>query len=148
VKSTITVSQTLTGTCIGPSDASGRPDAFRCSAGNLIFDHCFGSEALARVLCANDPRGPFALVDLDQAPSSGDTQSTARPWFIELQDGTTCSPITGATSEVAGQRVSWTCSDSSSVVGEVDMTTPLWTVQLDRADSSTLVPGVVANAWT
>ncbi len=147
LKSSVKVSATVTGNCPGPSDASNRPDAFRCSSNSTIMDPCLGAESYPAALCIYDPNEPATLMHLSEPTFSGPDQSPVKPWFIELADGTQCTPYTGTSGVVAGNRVNFGCSNGYSVVGDIDMSTPLWTVQLDTEEWSNLVAGTVVRAW-
>ena len=72
----------------------------------------------------------------------------AIPWALELATGSRCGLLTGATAVLAGQRINYGCDDGGVVIGEVDRSTPMWTVAYlaDGASASDLVD--VVTAWT
>jgi hypothetical protein len=135
------------GYCWTNSIAAPRSDAWRCMAGNEIFDPCFQSFDHTSVQCDPDPaKGDegFRLKltqDLPKPdiPTEATTKGTG--WLIELYDGTLCRPATGARGLVDGKMV--TCYCENKLIGtdlvlleELDSSSPTW-----MAEKATLVPG-------
>jgi hypothetical protein len=115
--------------CFAPSIAVTRPVAWRCTAGNLVYDPCFGRPDATEVVCVNDPSKPDEAVKIrlaDALPQIPQAPHTPRPWFVETSGGVTCSFLTGATGEVNGQRVNYKCGDGSYLIGEPNRETK-WT---------------------
>ncbi len=105
------------GNCWTDSIAVSRRGAWRCMAGNEIFDPCFENSGLTNaVICGANPAAGKAgfvlkLTEPLPAPSSG-APSFLRPWMVKLADGTTCEILTGTISSVNGLDVPYDCSDS------------------------------------
>lgn len=151
----LTAGASVTGECFAASLASqGRPDAWRCSAGNLILDPCFESQPPGGALlaCASAPWSPQVRllkrskpVPQDQA-NQGEL-SSAHPWALELADGAHCTYLTGATAALAGMRLNYGCPGSIDVYGDVDRTRPLWRVFERRANAPVARQVDVLVAW-
>jgi hypothetical protein len=104
-----------------------RDDAWRCVVGNEILDPCFkinGYENLD-LICQNNPKKPDERVDLKLTeplpdfPKKENSQKGA--WFLELEDGSTCSPITGASDvNKKGERANYACSKGGDIYGELN----------------------------
>ncbi len=115
------------GSCWTNSIATPRDNAWRCMAGNEIFDPCFAFGPA--VVCGVNPamaNEGFRLV-LDKpipstpAAASGETNTG---WLIQLADGTICNRATGARGMVDGQMTTYYCTsknpdDSAAVLGEL-----------------------------
>ncbi len=89
------VGSTLKGSCWTSSIASNRSDAFRCNAGNDIYDPCFRVRATL-VGCptnAISDRGVYLAVT--SLPSNHGGSDVA--WAMELSDATYCTMLTGTT---------------------------------------------------
>ncbi|GCF11324.1 hypothetical protein [Dictyobacter arantiisoli] len=139
------------GNCWETSLADPRPDAWRCIVGNTIYDPCFSAlQQKSYVICDANPAGDtrgMKVTFLDSLPASTATKNTARPWILQLSDGTTCTFITGATALINGERVNYACNDQSVIPGYPKQGT-IWTV---RAFHDTSKPPVIASiktVWT
>jgi hypothetical protein len=109
------------GSCFAPSIAVTRQGAWRCTAGNLLYDPCFGRTDAMEVVCVTDPSKLDEAVKIrlaDPLPQVPQALGRGRPWFVETSDGLTCGFLTGATGEVNGQRVNYRCSDGSYLIGD------------------------------
>ena len=89
-----------TGECFASSIAVNRQDAWRCNVGNEIYDPCFTTKDVNKLVCGVDPSNtqqgfflqltkPLPVAD---AASAG---SQLSPWMIKLVDGSVCTPYTG-----------------------------------------------------
>jgi hypothetical protein len=144
--------RTARGSCFTTSNVTQRSDAYRCSSGNNIFDPCFSVNP-TQVLCPTD--GPWADSGLllnvtGQLPSStgGQDQGTkASPWAIQLADGTRCLAVSGATNEIAGQRLGYFCKGGDGLYGDVQRSAAVWTVFVGTPHSATLAMRPIAVAW-
>ena len=144
--------RTARGSCFTTSNVTLRSDAYRCTAGNTIFDPCFFVNQ-TQVLCPTD--GPWAdsglLLNLSgPLPSSagGSDQGTkAPPWAIQLADGTRCLAVSGATNEIAGQRLGYFCKGGDGLYGSVQRSTAAWTIFVGTPHSATLAMRPIAVAW-
>lgn len=138
---------TIEGRCWTNSIAAARPDAWRCMAGNEIFDPCFEAADGRSVVCNPNPAkgfGGFGLRLKEPLPKP-DLPATAvvggGVWLVELADGTLCSPATGARGVVDGKMITHYCespADGADTVLLDDLTTagPQWV-----AEKATLVHG-------
>ncbi len=136
----LTVSERATGYCWSRSLATDRLHAWRCMAGNDIYDPCFSESASSKIVAC--VKGPFskdvALMrltkPLPQARDVVDTTSELRglrlrgePWGLRLSDGETCVYVTGATDVVAGMRLNYACTNGWGI-GLPDRVTASWEV--------------------
>ena len=121
-------SQVVEGSCWTGSVAVPRTDAWRCMVDNAILDPCFGSQDATAVICVRSPLDASDSVQINLTEPLPQAQEPveARPWFLELADGTTCAPLTGTLPPVPGERVIYGCSDGSYIQGlpHVDL---VWT---------------------
>jgi hypothetical protein len=152
----LTVTSQVNGNCWTGSVAdAGRADAWRCMAGNAIYDPCFQPGATpgvgGQVACAQTPwSGSVVLLTLTEPlpEMANQANPNALPWALELTNGKQCSFAGGATGVVAGQRINYTCQGGGLVAGAPDRSLALWSVQyLDSIDSSSTLEVDVATAW-
>jgi len=95
------------------------------------------------------PDDPVQIIDLSSQLQADVPASTdVHPWLIELSNGDQCSPYSGAMAPIAGEYPSYGCGgvNGFDVLGDIDMSTPVWTVQLNSAKSATLTTGTVVKA--
>lgn len=87
----------LEGYCWTASIAIARSDAWRCMAGNEIFDPCFESSDKGYAVCNPDPaKGDpgFRLKltkPLPETQRQADSVAEHNAWLVELADGTVCT---------------------------------------------------------
>jgi hypothetical protein len=148
------------GTCIGGSVAdAGRPDAWRCTAGNAILDPCFASpfslpDDPGVLVCADSPFADEVIPFTPTAPlpaatgMTPDLTASQLPWALELANGERCTLLSGATVGIAGMRLNYGCAGHGSVVGEIDRSQPFWAVSyLPESGVATSLVEVTA-AWS
>lgn len=125
-----TASHQASGNCFASSLAATRADAFRCMAGNVIYDPCFTIPGNSHaVLCVRDPldSSTNVLMNLTQPlPAPEPVPSQTHPWYLQMADGTVCNFFTGATGGVNGERINYGCSDGYVIVG-LPKTNTVWT---------------------
>jgi len=152
----MTASGTDTGECFTASLASqGRPDAWRCSAGNTILDPCFETQppGTGPVACAASPwSSQVRLLKLSKPVPRNEANKedllASAPWALELADGSRCTFLTGATMAVAGMRWNYGCPNGAEVIGEVNRGDPVWRVFVRRPTSGAIIKQVdVLVAW-
>jgi len=154
----VVVVDRVSGECFTGSLASpGRPDAFRCTAGNRILDPCYqGFEAgQPRLACARASWSAEVTLltptkEMPRAEANRPTLPAALPWAVELADGTRCALLTGATAAAAGMRVNYGCEGGDAyVVGEPDRSLPRWRVLLwmPARDIAARLVGVTVAWW-
>lgn len=113
--------QQVSGDCFASSAAATRADAWRCMAGNVIYDPCFSqADSASSVVCVRNPldSASFVTMSLTQPlPAASPVPAETHPWFLQLADQTVCNFFTGATGGVDGERINYGCSDGWVVVG-------------------------------
>jgi hypothetical protein len=152
----LAVTDEVSGSCFSSSLASPlRPDTWRCTVENAIYDPCFinlfgGENTLA---CAEVPwDANVVLLTLTEALPSDDRGepdfTQALPWALELENGRRCTMMTGAMAPLAGMRITYGCEDGAYVVDDVDRTLPLWRVFYQTPERSLSLDQVgVVTAW-
>ena len=105
------------GKCWTDSIAVSRPGAWRCMAGNEIYDPCFSnSDLTSAVICDANPakNSPGFILKLTKPLPEPSSHSPIlpRPWLVKLADGSMCEIQTGTIAFVAGLEVPYGCSDS------------------------------------
>jgi hypothetical protein len=105
------------GSCWTGSIAVLRNGAWRCMAGNRIYDPCFSVASLpGAVVCGADPAltKPGFVMELTKPLPAADLPARVepKPWIIRLADGTVCEKLTGTIADIDGQTVPWGCNDS------------------------------------
>ena len=148
------------GSCHSGSLAdAGRPDAWRCSAGNAILDPCFASpfalpDDPGQLACAESPftgdvvlltpTEPLPVQDANQPFADYPDQL---PWALELANGEQCTLLTGATVGIATLRLNYGCAGQGSVIGNPDRSADLWLVSYLPQDGIATGLVEVATAW-
>jgi hypothetical protein len=140
--SSVSTTEEKEGTCWTPSIAVMRPDAWRCMVGNEIFDPCFEIEGAEGVLCGADPAEgkPGFRLNLTEPLPGAESQTNSPPaphnggWLVQLEDGTLCSPVTGASGLLDGKIITYYCKSRQkgvevSLLGDLDASSPLWTAE-------------------
>lgn len=115
-------SATRKGHCWTRSIADPARGAWRCMAGNEIYDPCFGVKGRTdRVVCGADPfqqSKPFFIeltAPLKAAPAKSVSKSKPNrelplePWLVELRDGTRCGRMTGTLAVIDDEPVAFGC---------------------------------------
>ena len=109
------------GSCWTNSNIIQRSDAWRCMIGNEIFDPCYTARDKTTIVCGSKPdiEKPtgFVLKLTEPLPtpyvSKGPSSSAS---MIELEDGTICDAISGASGATDGvrtERISYSCRMST-----------------------------------
>jgi hypothetical protein len=112
--------------------AQNRADAYRCMAGNSIYDPCFAARGRTDVMvCDVNPvtHGPgFAMKLTRPLPHEAPYRwTTVIPWIVELAGGDVCVPLTGTHALLRnGATVGYECSegrkmlDAAAATGLID----------------------------
>ncbi len=133
------ISVRVRGLCWTHAIATTRPDAWRCTAGNDIYDPCFvNPEHRDEVVCAETPFSrSLVFIRLSKALSERNgamthwLQHKGQPWAVRLDNGDKCAVITGATDVVAGRRLNYACVRSGWIAGFPDRAAgTIWTAQV------------------
>ena len=117
-------------TCEPGSEAIGR--AYRCFAGNAIYDPCWAEKAAApTVLCLPYPwaRGDVKLLvrePLGPMPSQGGSTGVREPWGLELAGGQRCVLAQGAHSLFAGRVIDYYCGTRLWLLRGLTESRPEW----------------------
>jgi hypothetical protein len=151
---TFHVRSTVHGTCNGGSAAIDRDDAWRCFAGNFVYDPCFSSSrAKGIVLC---PASAFSSYGVEIKLSSKLTDPDRRkpstsgdPWAVETTSGAKCEIDTGATTVLDGRRANYFCAKGKDVLwGSPTRTTEPWTIYAAPATATKLTRKIkLSVAW-
>ncbi len=147
----VNVTKVTSGSCFGSSNVTTRTDAYRCMSQNEIYDPCFFVNQ-TQVLCPTD--GPWTnrgvlvnVSSLPSAPGTPDQGTGGQPWAIQLPGGTNCVSISGATDEIAGQRLGYQCNGGVGLYGNVQRSSAAWMIYVGTPHSATLAPRPIAVAW-
>jgi len=147
----VAVTQHVSGSCFSTSNVILRSDAFRCMAGNDIYDPCFTVNQ-TQVLCPTE--GPWAnrgvLVNVPGLPSTGGIKNqgtTGQPWAIQLADGSQCLPISGASNVIANQRLNFECTGGVGLYGNVQRSGSVWMIYVSAPQSGQIALRPIATAW-
>jgi hypothetical protein len=133
----------------------GRADAWRCTGAGAVLDPCLSTEAGGDLACVADPFSTeVTILQLASALPRGNRNDPGQPpWFLQLQDGSRCGPMTAvpanATDPVpADRRPRYACTGGGEVVGDADRSRSTWTAQLSPpGHPSDLHPVDVEVAW-
>jgi hypothetical protein len=123
--------------CEAGSEATG--DAYRCFAGNGVYDPCWVMSNKVFVVCMSAPWS-FNVVLLHVTKGYDNTGYSQRaasiPWGVQLTNGELCDLLQGATSTVGGRRVNFGCQRVKYVlVGNVDRHHKVWRIRKARRTS-------------
>jgi hypothetical protein len=146
-------SQTGGAMCEPGSEAIGT--AYRCFAGNTIFDPCWARRAATpTVLCVAEPWLRTAAELRVQAPLSAipaaGGPSADEPWAVQLASGPRCVLAQGAHNEFRGQVIDYYCPAGLSLLRGLGRATAVWTARSVRSQAGKLSPGPVQKieiAW-
>lgn len=108
--------------------ATTRTDAYRCFAGNGIYDPCFLTSD-HQLLCFLDPwSSPEKLISEKNLKQTGSVEirEIHQPWAFLLDNKVRCVFLTGATRGVQGERINYGCDDGNYVVGTLRFSQPFW----------------------
>jgi hypothetical protein len=143
-----------TGYCWTGSLAVNDSQAWRCMAGNDIFDPCFAPvaepEGSPEVACMATPWGGVVRLRLTKALpyALGDSGSgAANPdWAIELANHDRCVVSTGANGELGGIALVYYCQSGASA-GSLDTKSEPWTIEYLRKDGDVFQQVDIRLAW-
>lgn len=117
----------LDGYCWTSSLATKRTDAWRCMNDNSILDPCFNLPQSEKIICPNNPadKNDDLLLNLTKPlpkpdPQLNEFQSGEYVWYIELQNGSYCLPIIGASAFVGNDRANFLCESEEYIMGKIN----------------------------
>jgi hypothetical protein len=154
LKPNMHVVEHVSGHCWTQSLSTSRGDAYRCMAGNSIYDPCFAQSAHPKaVACAADPfSNRVALLKLLKPLPSAPNQTTQwlqphnQPFGIELANGDRCVFVTGATDAVNGDRLNYECRDPLWIIGTPSHANGVWTARTVRWPNKHVSAAAIAEA--
>ena len=129
----VRVAKTVKGSCWTSSNVDLRSDAYRCIAGNHIYDPCFANEygSGKYVLCPESaPASKVIRMHLTKKlPSNKGSSDPTRssPWAMCLSSGRWCEIADGATSQIAGMSIDYYCS-VGVLLGKLHRDSSAWTI--------------------
>ncbi len=148
------------GACYAGSDLLRSTSAWRCGVtGGEIFDPCVLANDGATVVCGANPatgEPGFVLELTDALPAVAlDEKVYPGAWLFQLGNGAICSFNQGASITVEGQRINYTCDDLTQLLGEIDKSGPVWTINIVTTSDDgqgvyaieTLTPMTIVRAW-
>lgn len=147
------------GGCYAASEVVPVASAYRCGVGSDIFDPCLRGADGQTIVCEADPAGSTAgfALELTQPISVAAPVGRTYPgaWVFQLANGAVCRYVGGATITIDGQRINYTCSDLTQLLGEVDKSGTLWTINIvtttdDGSGNFTvasLTPTSIVRVW-
>jgi hypothetical protein len=149
----------VTGSCWTGSQAVHDSDAWRCTAGNFIYDPCFAPQELPQgfspvtdVACLYAPWQEVVMMHQTKplpfaSPSPADGGNGPSPdWALQLSTGDRCLGSTGMNAELAGVWLTYSCT-SGALAGALNTHTEPWTVEYYRRGSDVLYEVGVSIAW-
>ena len=112
-----------------PLVPSWRDDAYRCfTVESKIYDPCFDTGE--HLICGADPitgNEGFVLDPTEPLPKEPPADGV-HPWIIELAGGMLCRGSAGATGNIDGRRLDWSCADGTWIVRGLEQA-DIWTGQ-------------------
>jgi hypothetical protein len=146
----------VSGSCTGGSlTMPGRADAWRCTGAGVVLDPCLSTEAGGDLACVADPFSTeVTMLQLSSGLPRGNRNDPGQPpWFLQLQDGSRCGPMTAVPASPndpvpTDRRPRYPCAGGGVVVGDPDRSRATWTVQVSPPGSpSDLHAADVEIAW-
>lgn len=145
----VRVEDITTGNCWTTSIADPVPHAYRCLAGNTIYDPCFApaSGQVTQVACMSAPWADAEVLQLSgKLPAASAAPGTHRPWAFVLAGGIRCVAATGTVPEVAGVNLGYECGDGSNAT-LVDPSAKQVVAQRAAPGATTLTRVLVTTIW-
>jgi hypothetical protein len=137
----IAVGRTFSGSCFSGSIAMPRPDAWRCSVGNEIYDPCLTAPIGPAPLICVAGRTAIRLKLVKALPRSRRNPDTGRfsAWRLTLRNGDVCDRLTGTTVAIEGRSLAYGCRSGGSITAPL-RGHPFWTARYlpKGADASTV----------
>jgi hypothetical protein len=152
VSQDIHIASRLSGKCWIHSYLSGRSDAYRCVAGNLVLDPCISNpyegRASRQVICPSPSTTSVALISLTESlpRSFKASDGPLTPWLLILADGEKCFEFAAAAPSTAGLVEDYSCG-VDSLYGRVNRTDRLWTIFEQRPGASSMELVSITEAY-
>jgi hypothetical protein len=119
--------------CEAGSEATG--SAYRCFAGNGVYDPCWVMSNRVFVMCLAAPWSfDTVLLHVTKGYDNGGPVRAAKyPWGVQLASGQQCLWLQGASGTVAGKRISYLCRRAKyALAGSVDKHHKVWRIRKAR----------------
>jgi hypothetical protein len=150
----IHVERTVKGSCNGGSSAADRDDAWRCFAGNFVYDPCFSSAKDTGIVLCPDGAGATTGIEIKLTakltlPNKRKPSTSVLPWAVETTSGAKCVLASGASSVLDGKRANYFCSKTKDALwGGPSRTTEPWTIYAAPGNAKKLTTKVkLSVAW-
>ena len=140
------------GHCWVNSISVPRKGAWRCMIESSISDPCFVISGSEDLVCDVNPitgDGGFLLKLTEPLPEDTATDNYGQGWgwLIQLEDGTVCGFITGATGAINGERINYGCSDNSYIIGGLEVGTIWKAKKVDDLQTKSIEVVPVKKVW-
>ncbi len=129
------------GYCVANSRFVNLDDAWECVVDDEVVDPCFTASDGETVVCLPAPpvNAPGFALDLTRplpAPEAG-ADIPSDVWLFRTREGNLCSVAGRVSVQVGDRRVTHVCTDGTAVLGGIDTSTAVWTVEkVDLVNSS------------
>jgi hypothetical protein len=148
------ITSTARGSCNGGSAAIDRADAWRCFAGNFVYDPCFSApHPKGVVLCPTEPwektAAEIKLSGRLTDGNRGNPSTRVTPWAVETDSGLRCRLATGATTILDNRRANYFCGRSKTILwGKPSRKSEPWTIYAAPENAKRLTKKVgLSVAW-
>jgi hypothetical protein len=135
------------------SSTSRRRDAWRCFAGNFVYDPCFSAANVSRptyVVCPIEAlNGTVVRLSLtSHLPAPARSAGPPLLWEVQTSNGATCRLTSGALGVLAGKVPHYSCTDRAFLGGYVHQAGHHWWVWRTRTYGRPVWRrAAVARAW-
>lgn len=143
------------GLCFEQSQRIKREDAWRCQAGNALYDPCFINvyASQKQAFCVMNPWQPKTIElslkqDLDLKEQTYLDVSKAYPWGIELAKGQKCLAL-----DEDGRRffdnlpIRYQCNDKSVLIGSMQRCKKPWSMLQVAQGKKQAKTALIKKAW-
>ena len=145
------IKSTLSGQCHAQSQLIVREDAWRCEAGDKVYDPCFVKAGANRTqaVCPQSPWVSDSVAIVVKTPLDNEQNTTLDmsrtfPWAIELTNGERCQAV--ASSEVYDEMpVHYRCANHNVLIGYLQRCKSVWSM-LERKPEG-VVTAELVRAW-
>jgi hypothetical protein len=125
--------ETRSGFCTAHSDLLALPTAWRCTVEEEGYDPCLVADDGASIVCGASPMDDapgFAVALTEPLPDATITAQPPSPfWQVRTADHALCTVSRHVDLQVDDQPVTHVCDDGAVLLGEVDRSATLWTVE-------------------
>jgi len=113
-----------------------RQDAWKCQVAKTTYDPCFSTDQADRVVCQPNPTDSeniFAIKLTSPLPEPTIPQTTQSnwAWFVQLEDGSLCSPYTAKRPLVDGEAAFYGSAIKDGkrfvLIGDLNNSAKMWT---------------------